>query len=163
MPQKRPDCSDFIIAAVRTLRRKSSRLKPGTAGGAQLERIFQFAKELYTAEEVKKTLEKLMDKNIVIVLAKGREVQNEEGEEKRSWGLINRVSALPSAFPNFPWYLDLDTEKSVDPKKADRYRLYIEIRVYLKEDGLPLKVEKFDTHGTSPTVQKIISNIKKRR
>jgi hypothetical protein len=66
---KKPDCKDFIIAVAREIRIRPGNTKPGISAGVRLENIFEIAKEKYSEQEFRVSLETLMrDETIVVVV-----------------------------------------------------------------------------------------------
>lgn len=134
----KPKCTDFIIAAVRMMRRKQKGLKQNTATATRLHKIFNVARELYSPEEIRSALDALVGSGEVMVIA--RIVEYKRG--KRIDHPPNEL--IPSIPDNVPlseasWALDTKG-MPIKQGKEKTYRAFYAVRLYVKADGLPGKI-----------------------
>jgi hypothetical protein len=66
MTKQLPDCKDFIITALRTIRRNPTNLKANTAAGVGLKRLWSVASEIYEEPEFRNALKELLEQKVLI-------------------------------------------------------------------------------------------------
>lgn len=149
MTQKKPACSEFLIASVKKLRKDPANIKSGTAAGVQLKKVFAIAFELYSVDEIRSTIETLLKSGELVLTARVVSKAKDEGGKIESGSTrTQQLKVLPVSpvLREGHWILD-DDLKSVDPKMVSKYHLYWGIKLYITADGLPrvaCEAEKFN-------------------
>ena len=163
---KKPDCSDFIVAAARSIRMKPSNLKKGTSAGVSLNRLFSVAKEVYTANEFHKSLKSLIKNKTILMMGDEVDRMKVEGQKHDAWGRhrIVKIIDVPTNAPFLKrsWCLD-SNGKITDPecKDIEEYRMIQNILLYISSDGLPDKIKKFVSRIKRSRAQEIIATMQK--
>ena len=140
MTQDKPRCSDFIVSATRALRRNPINTNPNASAGVQIAKVFNFSREKYSPREFVHGLQTLIRDGEAVVIAKVVSVDKTDNTIGLRYGFhgFQKIISLPpcSVLDRRSWRLD-DNQRSVNPEGAKRYRLFTEIRLYIKADGLP--------------------------
>ncbi len=164
----KPDCSEFIIEAARSLRQKPNRIRPPTASaGVALRRLYDIARDVYSEEEFRQGVKTLLNDGAVVVVARQGELECVDGQEHSKQTGPSRdvkVSALPEQLPfGFgKWYLN-ESNLSVAAQVAGKYRSYHSILLYVVADGLPDKVSNLDKRPNRRTAHDIIAAMQARK
>lgn len=159
--REKPDCKVFLLAAVRKLRKNQANLENGRAAGAEIQKIFECAQELYLEEEIRKSLQALMDEKKVAVTIRGYFRENRGGIKKHVGDIHQRISILPAlSFDQRVWNMDVEMRREVDPEKVDDHAHIRTMHIYLVEDGLPKCIEVLPGKDTySSVVQEILDSM----
>jgi hypothetical protein len=138
VPEK-PDCADFIVAAIRAIRRKSNKLKVGTVGGIKIQKLFRIARDAYSAQEFREGLELLLKKRAIVII--GDVYNYRDGEAEEFFGTRQSISSIPGSirFEEKEWSIDFKGAW-IDSREVKDYQLFRRVSVYAVADGLPANV-----------------------
>jgi hypothetical protein len=178
MSARKPRCSEFIVEAIRQVRPTVSGMKPGTAAGVQLRKIFLITTAVYTEREFRAGLEELLASGKVILSAElslwTEKDKDGNGGDYRMGGRIRivRLSSKIDCAEKRLWWDKTGTRK-IDFKKVragQSGQLWTGIRLCVTEDGLPPEVARLLTespqrknHGTLETVaSKILEKLQQK-
>jgi|GEM_PF-3492531 len=137
---RKPPIKDFIVAAIRKLRPHPHNLKPNTASGIRLSRVYKVALAVYTDREFREGLVTAMNEEEVIIHGVLHTVKKREG---RRWG-ASRHEIISSIAEDVPlqldtWHLDKGGHP-VNPEEVEEHEKIHSIRMCVIADGLPKKV-----------------------
>lgn len=161
--KKKPNCSDFIIAAIRTVRRKPANLKPKTAAGIALHQIFGIAREVYSDKEFRDGLKALIQRGTIFMSAKIFTVKKDDDDSYHHlYGGPRRLLAIPQnvSLGDDRWYLD-PQGTLVNPTETREYQLFRSILLYVVADGLPSCAAKLVGGDKQTLAQQIIASMQK--
>ncbi len=158
MSEPKPDCGDFIIAAIRKLRRPVVRNMQETAkAGVALHTIWSIATERYTRDEFEKALNLLLQNQLVTLsFSYFHHVEGVVSSPHR-YRLIGSYPA--GADPGGrKWKLDLEDRVLDENTEAKEYQRVSTPKLHVVADGLPQKVLRLKT-TTKPTPGSIAEQI----
>lgn len=134
---EKPDCKDFIVAAIRIIRPKIRNPKHGTSTGAPIYRIFDAALEFFDKEEFRIALDALLYQDVVMVTARCRQraKDGDTVEIAEFCGSIPEKTNLESS----SWVISEDGEdiSHLTVWTGIAYTRYRNPRLFVVSDGLP--------------------------
>src|SRR3989344_8778311 len=150
MKNRNPSCADFIVEAIREVRPKIPRMKQGVASGVSLQKIFNIATTVYSAEEFTKTVDALM-RNSTVILSAETYTWSERDKEtgaKFSKHVVSRLVHAPSKelCGEDYWWVDENGKPLKPPIEAVSGRAHNSIRLHIKADGLPERIARLATN-----------------
>jgi hypothetical protein len=153
----RPVCSDFIIAAIRKERSNRTNMKPGTASGVALHRIFSMAREVYSNQEFRESLQTLIKNDVVILMAQTCEVRSEDSY--RFW-VRQKIVHIPPRAPLIEhcWRLDSEGEP-VNDRAARSPKTFCGLILYVTVDGLPATIAGTITENGMTKAEQIVASV----
>lgn len=169
MPTAKPKCQDFIVEVARAIRMHPENMRPGTAAGVALYRIFRVAIEAYSEDNFRRGLKDLLNNGKIILVARTTFVERDASGKYISGSTSDtKLSALPKDLPAGRyglWTVSGDGKYAdVKGKKTMEYTQHRRPLLYVVEDGLPAKVQRFGAVGSSGTVaQQIIDKMMSKR
>lgn len=163
MPKK-PSCSKFIVAAIRATRPARKGLKPGTSVSKGLRFIFSLARGSYSEEEFRGSLNSLLRRDEIILVAEVMGV-GDPLISNESFHAPFRFRKIPQILPNTPlncsgWYQN--GERIVDTHdEADEW--FWRPRLFVAMDGLPAHIEKCIAGVGTTKAEQIMESLKKQK
>ena len=160
MSQKKPSCSDFIIAAIRSARPKT----PGTISAINIARIFELTKEFYSEKLFRRSLSALINKKEILLLVDIGEYK--EGACHRYDHCV-KIYSIPLNVPfnKRAWATDMDNNSIPTPENDSKidHKTICRTKLYVLADGLPSSIRKsIPDHGvTSTKAAEIMLSLKK--
>ena len=148
MPKK-PSCSDFIVATIRTTRPERKSLKPGTVAGKALRFIYSVAKQFYSEDVFRRSLNHLLANDVVLMVADVGEDSKEH--EDRTYRL-QKISRIPTTalLERSSWSLD---------ERGKQHQHMMHIHLYIVTDGLPDKVAKTISGNGTTVAEEIMASL----
>ena len=141
------DCKQYIVAAIRTIRPKIKNLKPGTAAGVSLYKIFAVA-EGYREHDFRLALKELIEAGSIVIIAKSGLRGGVAKDTTIS--VIPATAQLSASW----WRMTEDgicVDTVADEVKWSRY--LTDIRLYVVVDGLPQSM----TSSNAARINKILA------
>lgn len=129
-----PSCRDFLVAAVRDLRPKRKIVQ-----GVRLHLIYNIAREFYSDEEIRRTLNAGLKDTTLLIMAQfitWKDGKAEDWSRSRALARILRHHPLESSYWRFS-----KAGTQVHTREGS-YRTVGQIFLYVREDGLPVNVQK---------------------
>ena len=152
MSSKKPNCQEFILQAIREIRRNPSNLKPDARAGVKLNRLWDVARNIFTEDEFRHSLNSLLENDIVLVTWK---VRNQRGKNR-----YEKATKLSMSTPleTERWHREKPTFHNTDSSANKvRYETVHKIMLYITADGLPEKVKKISTLERYSLATKIVA------
>ena len=166
MADPKPPCTDFIVAAIRTLRYKPRRSakKPEPIGceGVEINKIFAVALEAYTSTEFRANLHVLIKRKIITVVARVSYAITTE-DKTSSYGptYTELLDSVPAGAET-KRYWDVDAAGTVIPQieSRDGARRFREVTLYVTEDVLPERIQKLLDPAVRKSARDIIASMR---
>jgi hypothetical protein len=171
---RKPRCSDFVIAVARKIRMKPTNMVTGTAAGTAIRRIFPIVREYYSDKEFLKTLNQLLTDQTIIITAHIstiEKVDEEKSADAKDWHRrTEKNTKLTTIFRTAPfdrgrWFFDR-SKRSVqrkDLKPTEEYLAIRSPRLYVVADGLPQKVTALEKHLSSSVATEVLESMRKKK
>ncbi len=169
----KPACQDFLIEAIRALRRRPGNMRGYAAAGVPLEKLFAISSEAYTADEFRVGLKYLMDRKNVVLVARVADYELTDVDASKKddrYGTrghrLTWLSSVPADLPAGQYERWKIGEDGMSVVRDDAVR-FSEARwamLYVAKDGLPKKVAVLLAgHGGGATAQSIIEAMQKKK
>ncbi|MES2203035.1 MAG: hypothetical protein V4474_01790 [Patescibacteria group bacterium] len=165
MAKRKPPCAEFIVAAIRSLRRSFKNMNEGVSAGLGLDKLFKVSSEAYSEKEFRDALNGLIKDKTIIVAVRVDEV---EKDEQRSPPVPKLLSEIPREAPlleKYWWkrpkgkFFEWDEHNR---GKIKTYTRFDTLLVYVRADGLPLHIRRLDSgEGKHTTARQIIDAMQK--
>ncbi len=157
MPEKKPDCAEYIVAAIRATRPERKGLKPGTSSGRALRFIFSLASQFYNEEEFRQSLATLLDQGRVLLIAAVEKNDKEEGSSIR----LQKISVIPPCAPLLKTWWFLDTEGNPVESRRGKvvFTRFFRPCLYIVADGLPERISDFVTSDGMTKAEQIMASL----
>lgn len=138
MSIENPSCTEFILWAIRDIRLTKQR--HGRSPSASLADAFKVVCREFEVEAFRSTLQQRIDDGTIVLTARSCNITPENLLEPRS---LQKILRIPAGAPldQHTWYIGQDGT-DMSGKKAERYKLYEEIQLYIVADGLPAVLTK---------------------
>ncbi|HEX3767977.1 MAG TPA: hypothetical protein VHT72_06340 [Puia sp.] len=157
--RERPLCSKFIIAAIRELRHHKN-IRAGASGGASFRIVRNFVLKIYTEQEFKEELKKLIDSGKLVFAGNCTPFEIVGDKQRRQY---TRMALAPFVLVDAPstdeeWFFNPDWELLKErPKAAVRkYQMMNYLKLYLVSDGLPTAIASLMVDEKDPILAKIL-------
>jgi hypothetical protein len=170
----RPDARDFILATIRTIRRTPDNMLNNVKAGVTVDRIWQFAEDMYSEEEFRDTLNELLREKILVGTWDISHVVStpyQSGEHTSFFTGGRRIfSEIPLGMPfqgGYAKYRDMkgnfyqDRETMEASKLAHEYDQFRVVMVYIIADGMTGQVEKMYRRAAHTKAEQIIEQLQK--
>lgn len=157
MADSKPDCGDFIIAAIRALRSNPSNLEKNKGSGVRLMRLWAVASEVYSEGECRDALnQKLRDGSIVAI----RRDYDVEPKETGNYSFrIHQMLDISDQMPLNARFSDTNGKFLTDVHGLATYTVIQWVKLYVVADGLPKYVSKIQTSSSAKLASYIIATM----
>lgn len=161
MSLQTPDCKDFIISAMRTIRKNPTNLKPGTAAGVSIKRLWAVASEVYEEAGFRIALNDLIGQEVLCA----------------SWtiGRVNsagysgpycevRLTEIPDGMPlSEHWIHRALDGKFIEAEKRRgiEHDVINQVKLHIIADGLPSRLMKSSKKNAAALAAQIIAAMDK--
>lgn len=169
MVHDRPDCCDFVVAALRTIRLSPANLKEGSTAGTSLSRLWRHISddEKYSKTEFVHALNILLENGTVFATWLISSVVTKEYQGKKyvqkSRGRLRKLSFIPPGMPldAKEWRRPKDVSSSVQYEERHvEYDLVRNIHLYVTADGLPPRVAKLAELKSTASATQVIDSMR---
>ena len=134
---KKPDCAEFIVAAIQEIRPK--KIVPP---GVRLEYIAELTLQVYSEEEFRESLQQLIDRKCVVATCLRIPRTKSEGSWESGESTYVAIRKFPKEVALLRPRWDWDSEENIaDKNVAYMYYHCLRPKLYVAKDGLPKKVQ----------------------